>query len=89
MSLRSRHRELADVGGGVGIFGRELLDIAELDVFVPDDHARPFGAGAQEPATVAGDARGVKRVAGDEELEELPADDVRSDDDELAIAVLA
>jgi hypothetical protein len=49
-----------------GYFNRERFDVAHLDVLRQID-AGPFGARAKEPALLAGDARGVKRGAGNEE----------------------
>jgi hypothetical protein len=72
-----------------GYLAASRSDIAELDVPVTHDYARPFRARTEEPAPLAGDARGVERVAGDVELQHVAAGDVGTDDDQLAVAVLA
>src|SRR5215831_18144177 len=43
-------------------------------------HPRPLGARAKEPAAPPHQPRGMKRVAGDEELQLFPAAQVRADD---------
>src|SRR5262249_732942 len=49
-------------------------------------HPRPLGARAKEPAAPPRQPRGMKRVAGDEELQVFPAAQVRADDDALGRA---
>src|SRR5262249_30721524 len=83
--LPDRGRRGAPVSGNRRILRRQFLDIADLDV--GRHYARPLGAGAKEPSAPPHHPRGMKRVAGDEEL--FPAAQVRPDDDAVARAVVA
>ena len=74
--------EGAEIGGSFGDLDRKRFDIADLDILRWID-AGPFGARAQEPALLAGDARRVKRTGG-EKLHQLAAREMRPDHDELA-----
>src|SRR5439155_5858005 len=50
-------------------------------------HARPFGAGAEEPAATPNQARRMECIAGNEELQALAIAQIRPDNDALAIAI--
>jgi hypothetical protein len=67
------------------IFRRKLFHLAELDVGGLD--ARPFRAAAEKPAARSDDARGVERVAGDEQLHLLPRAQIGADNVVLGRAV--
>jgi hypothetical protein len=55
---------------------RQHVGLAEFDV--GRNHARPFGAGAEEPAPGADDARGVKGIAWNQKLHAVARAQIRS-----------
>jgi hypothetical protein len=46
--LCGRHREAADLGGGVEVVRRQRFCVVQLHVF-GRNHSRPFGGRAEEP----------------------------------------
>lgn len=62
---------------------RQEIRLAEFDI--GRNHARPFGAGAEEPALLADNARGVNGVARNQKLHAVAGAQIRPDDDVLAL----
>jgi len=65
------HGEGAKIVGNLRIFRRQRIDVANLDI--DRLYARPFGARTEEPAVTSDHTRGVERIAGNQELQQLPA----------------
>src|SRR5436190_16841949 len=65
------HGEGAKIIGNLRIFRRQRIDVANLDI--DGLYAWPFGARTEEPAVTSDHTRGVERIAGNQELQQLPA----------------
>src|SRR4029077_20121262 len=76
----------AQIGGNTGVFRCQLLDIAALDVGRHDPS--PFGARTAEPTAASQQARGMERVAGNEQLHPLAPAQVGADNDPLGGAAV-
>ena len=70
----------AQIAGHGRILCAQLVEIADLHI--RRHHARPLGAGAEEPP-FPDQPCGVERIAWDQQLHPMPAAQVRSDDDAL------
>src|SRR5207248_2142403 len=69
--LFDRHGEGAKIVGNLRIFRRQRIDVADFDVSWL--YAGPFGARAEEPAVMSDHTGSVERIAGNQELQQLPA----------------
>src|SRR6266480_3985231 len=81
------HGEGAKIVGNLRIFRRQRIDVANLDV--DRLYAGPFGARAEEPAATAYHAGSMERIAGNQELQQLPAAQVRPNHNVLGRAIAA
>ena len=79
--------ERPNLGGDLRIFRNRRVGIAEFDIGGLD--TRPFGRGAEKPALVADDPRGVEPAARNEELNFVAPADVRADDVKLRRAIVS
>ena len=86
-SLARAALECAQIISSAWIFRCECFDIADFNIC--RFYARPFCARTEEPAPKAfGDhARGVKRIAGNQELHALTTATIRADYDAFARAI--